>query len=173
MSGKPTKWKFEATILGDVIVEGVKRHRKGDILKVKGFYYSGERDKNVVLVGDVRGACTRTSVPVDLVEVKMSDENIPELKKHIRPDIVEGTLLRVQTRSPGDPYGICLWEVLAVGEGNAACVLLASTGRDKARKGLTVQESLDRIHHEVVEGITEVIPADKRKEALDSLGVGI
>ena len=68
------KWRFKATILKDVFIAGVKRHSEGDVLRPKGFYYNGHRDKWVVLVGDVlAGHAVRMMVPRDSVRIEAEE----------------------------------------------------------------------------------------------------
>ena len=66
------RWRFEATVLRDVVVDGVKRYAAGDIIEPKGFYYNGPQDKWVVLVGNVlQGHTIRMKMPRTSVSVKV------------------------------------------------------------------------------------------------------
>ena len=67
------KWRFRATITRDVSVGGMPRYKAGEVLRPKGFYYSGHRDKHVVLVGSLFGGhCARVKLPRDAVELDAS-----------------------------------------------------------------------------------------------------
>jgi len=90
----------------------------------------------------------------------------------------KGTLIRVQTRTKEDVFGDCMYEVVETGldapepERKAAgikdgvkCVMLGGSG-PAARKGFVVIDSDEAIRRNIAEGITEVIPPEKRDEVV-------
>jgi len=83
-----------------------------------------------------------------------------------------GMLLKVKTRTKDDVFGEVVWEVVEVGlpapephrrglKDGIKCVMLGGTG-PSARKGYTVVDSEDEIRRNIDQGITQIIPSEKR-----------
>ena len=83
-----------------------------------------------------------------------------------------GMLLKVKTRTKDDVFGEVVWEVVEVGlpapephrrglKDGVKCVMLGGTG-PSARKGYTVVDSEDEIRRNIDQGITQIIPSEKR-----------
>jgi hypothetical protein len=89
----------------------------------------------------------------------------------------KGTLLKVRTRTVGDVFGEVVWEIVETGlpapephrrgiSDGVRCVMLGGTG-PSARKGYPVVDSEDTIRRNIAEGITEVVPPEKRQAMID------
>ena len=69
------KWIFRAVFVKDARVDGILRHRKGEVLDPKGFYYNGPNDRWVILVGSVEeGHAMRDKVPRECVRIEVTKE---------------------------------------------------------------------------------------------------
>jgi len=91
----------------------------------------------------------------------------------------KGTLIRVQTRTKEDIFGDCLYEILETGitmqnpanqeetvTDGVRCVMLGGSG-PAAREGYEVMDRESTIERNIREGITEVVPPEKRDEIVD------
>jgi hypothetical protein len=83
-----------------------------------------------------------------------------------------GTLLWTKTTTKDDVFGEVLWEVVATGlpapekerkgqMDGVKCVMMGGTGK-AARRGYKVIDSEDRIARKIAEGVTVVVPEDKK-----------
>jgi len=83
-----------------------------------------------------------------------------------------GTLIKVKTRTLKNVFGEVVWEVVDVGlpapephrrgmRDGVKCIMLGGSG-PAARKGYTVIDSENQIRKNIEEGITEIIPPEKR-----------
>lgn len=83
-----------------------------------------------------------------------------------------GTLIRVKTKTVSNVFGEVIWEIVEIGlpapephrralRDGVKCVMLGGTG-PSARKGYTVFDSEEGIRKNIGEGITEIIPPEKR-----------
>lgn len=86
--------------------------------------------------------------------------------------LTKGMLIKVKTRTKDDVFGEVVWEVVEVGlsapephrrnlKDGVRCIMLGGTG-PSARKGFMVLDSEDAIRRNIDEGITEIIPFEKR-----------
>ena len=86
--------------------------------------------------------------------------------------LTKGMLIKVKTRTKDDVFGEVVWEIEEVGlpapephrrnlRDGVKCIMLGGTG-PSARKGFMVLDSEDAIRRNIDEGITEIIPFERR-----------